>query len=411
MHPDVLRVMEMEDFDDRLLNEMYGWVDRCATQCAAYDGDYVVDLGTASIMAGPSRFQALKAAAIYCGLFEPVEKVDEKTGKTRPMLKLIEDQDLFHMLLKSDKERDANRRKDNNDKAKKAELIKRDGSNCRWCDRVVTFNNDRKSIKQGTIDHLNPNDLDDATPTPIERLVIACFDCNSKRQDGEHWTRELLPEPTHPYYSEDAAAWLSKHAGIVVQITKPRAQLHAPGTLIPITDHVKAPAAKAATEIDEATDTSGSSARTGQKVPARKPVEAPTATANTPASAEHTQRSIDHLAMEQVEWAEVARSSTTSPGEDPDKVEPPAAPSAATGTTGAPVAAETEKRIKTKSKQNQLIIKNPRDDESGFAGTGRDGTGQVGTGRDGNASSQHPSAPVNDSKPRRRRNRPRRRKN
>lgn len=225
-HPLVLRVLEMDEADDRLLNEMYGWVNRCATQSAAFDRDYIVEVGTAKQMAGLSRYKELLKAALSCGIFE--EKEIEENGSMRRVLKLVEEEDLFHMILKSDKEREKNRRADTYDLAKKGAIIKRDGAECRWCGRMVTFGNDRKSIKAGTIDHLDPKDLDNSDPTPIDRLVVACTSCNSSRKDGGFWDKELRPAPRTPYFTADAAAWLRDKAGILVKVSTERVELHAP---------------------------------------------------------------------------------------------------------------------------------------------------------------------------------------
>jgi hypothetical protein len=58
-HPIVLAAVEMEDADDRILNECFGFVGRCATQAAAYEQDYIITVGTAKHMAGSiARYNA-----------------------------------------------------------------------------------------------------------------------------------------------------------------------------------------------------------------------------------------------------------------------------------------------------------------------------------------------------------------
>ncbi|MDR4533225.1 hypothetical protein [Glutamicibacter sp. PS] len=404
MHPDVLRVLEMEECDDRLLNEMYGWLNRCATQCAAYDRDYIIEVGTAKTMAGMSRYPALLAAAVYCGLLEHKE-IDGKDGQRRKVLKLVEDQDLFHMILKSDKEREKNRRTDTYDVAKKAAIIKRDGSNCRWCDRVVTWNNDRKSVKAGTIDHLDPKDLDDSEPTPIERLAVACTSCNSSRKAGEYWDKELLPVPQRPYYSEDAQRWLKEKAGVHVQVTQPRIQTHTP-TPTPAPEPAQLPAPAGATAADDATAPSGASNSEPQDATAQSVVETPEATA-PPAQGRIERLSHSDMAAAVDDYEAMINELAQQAVEIPHQGETPAN-GGATATSGAP--RERQQSINAKSTNDQLIIKKSEGDGSGCAGTGRDGPGWVGK-RD--SSSTHASKPerIPDAPRRRsRRSRPRRRK-
>lgn len=406
-HPLVLRVLEMDEADDRLLNEMYGWVNRCATQSAAFDRDYIVEIGTAKQMAGLSRYKELLKAALSCGIFE--EKEIDENGSMRRVLKLVEEEDLFHMILKSDKEREKNRRADTYDLAKKGAIIKRDGAECRWCGRMVTFGNDRKSIKAGTIDHLDPKDLDNSDPTPIERLVVACTSCNSSRKDGGFWDKELRPAPRSPYFTADAAAWLRDKAGILVKVSTERVELHAPKPA-PASSTVNGPASTDVTASDAATATTGSSATTGKHATAASKVERSEATDN-PARKERLSTSDMATELHDIEYSDMIAALEREAVETPRQGETPAGDEA-TDTTGSSPA---QSPINSESKNNQLIIKKPEGVGSGSVGTGRDGSGREGSGRAGwrdhsPADSPPTAKPSNNTQPRSRRRRPRRRK-
>ncbi|KWR73317.1 hypothetical protein RN04_03485 [Arthrobacter sp. W1] len=406
-HPLVLRVLEMDEADDRLLNEMYGWVNRCATQSAAFDRDYIVEIGTAKQMAGLSRYKELLKAALSCGIFE--EKDIEENGSMRRVLKLVEEEDLFHMILKSDKEREKNRRADTYDMAKKGAIIKRDGTECRWCGRIVTFGNDRKSIKAHTIDHLDPNDLDTSDPTPIERLVVACLDCNSRRKEGDFWNKELRPAPRDPYYTAEAAAWLRDKAGILVKVSAERVELHDPQPA-PASTPVNGPASTDATASDAATETSGSSTTTGKNATAARKVERSEATAS-PARKERLSTSDMATELHGIEYSEMIAALESEAVETPRQGETPAGDEATDSTGSSPA----QSPINSESKNNQLIIKKPEGVGSGYAGTGRVGTGRDGSGGAGwrdhsSADPRPPAMPSTNAQPRSRRRRPRRRK-
>ncbi|MFJ2318402.1 HNH endonuclease [Glutamicibacter sp. NPDC087661] len=406
-HPLILRVLEVNWVDDRLLNEVYGWVNRCATQSAAFDKDYIVEVGTARMLAGLSRYAELLKTTLYCGIFE--EKEIEENGKKRRVLKLVEEEDLFHMILKSDKDREKNRRADTYDMAKKGAIIKRDGAECRWCGRIVTFGNDRKSIKAHTIDHLDPTDLDTSDPTPIDRLVVACLDCNSTRKEGDFWDKELRPAPRIPYFTAAAAAWLRDKAGILVKVSTERVELHAPKPA-PASTPVNGPASTEVTASDEATDTTGSSTTTGKNATAASKVERSEATDN-PARKERLSTSDMATELHDIEYSEMIAALEREAVETPRQGETPAGDEA-TDTTGSSPA---QSPINSESKNNQLIIKKPEGVGSGSVGTGRDGSGREGSGRAGwrdhsPADSPPTAKPSNNTQPRSRRRRPRRRK-
>lgn len=404
-HPLILRVLEVNWVDDRLLNEAYGWVNRCATQSAAFDKDYIVEVGTARQLAGLSRYKELLKTVVYCGIFE--EKEVEENGSMRPVLKLVEDQDLFHMILKSEKEREKNRQADNRRPERSGPVRKRDGDECRWCGVVVKFSSDRKSARVGTIDHLNPRDLDSSEPTPFERLVVACKQCNSQRKDGSTWDRDLLPEPSNPYYSKATAEWLLDKCGYRVKVSEERRELFDPEPVPAIEGTTASMPEWARPVSDDATETSGASSIVPEATAPGK-VERREAT-DTPAR--EKPRSHSDLAS----FPAVHDDETV---ETPISGETPEATKQAADTSGQQVQHSSPKpppcdqpQIKNKSTGHQLIIRDVEGGGSGFAGSGREGSGRAGSGLEQRSSVPEPAKPVDPTKPRSRRRRPRRRKN
>ncbi|MGP4995097.1 hypothetical protein [Glutamicibacter ardleyensis] len=404
-HPLILRVLEVNWVDDRLLNEAYGWVNRCATQSAAFDKDYIVEVGTARQLAGLSRYKELLKTVVYCGIFE--EKEIEENGSMRPVLKLVEDQDLFHMILKSEKEREKNRQADNRRPERSGPVRKRDGDECRWCGVVVKFSSDRRSARVGTIDHIDPRDLDSSEPTPFERLVVACKQCNSQRKDGATWDRDLLPEPSNPYYSKVTAEWLLDKCGYRVKVSEERRELFDPEPVPAIEGTTASMPEWARPVSDDATETSGASSIVPEATAPGK-VERREAT-DTPAR--EKPRSHSDLAS----FPAVHDDETV---ETPTSGETPEATKQATDTSGQQVQHSSPKtpprdqpQIKNKSTDHQLIIRDVEGGGSGFAGSGREGSGRAVSGLEARSSVPVPAKPADPTKPRSRRRRPRRRKN
>ncbi|NQD40526.1 hypothetical protein [Glutamicibacter halophytocola] len=404
-HPLVLRVLEVHWVDDRLLNEVYGWVNRCATQSAAFDRDYIVEVGTAMQLAGISRYKELLKTAAYCGIFE--EKEIEEKGSKRPVLKLVEEADLFHMILKSEKEREKNRQADNRKPERSGPVRKRDGDECRWCGVIVRFGNgaggDQKSARVGTIDHLDPRDLDDDEPTPFERLVVACKQCNSSRKDGATWDRPLRPIPADPYYSRATADWLLDKCGCRVKVSEQRRELFDPAPAPAFEGSTASMPEWARQASDDATANSGASSFDSNAT-ADGTVERPRAT-DTPAS-ELPRSHSDLLAFPAVHDQDETV-------ETPASGETPAAAEQATDNSGQPAqhsrkrARPDQSQIKKRSTDHQTPINEDEGGGSGCAGSGRDGQGRA--GKLDTPTNEFPEPPSN-LKPRSRRRRPRRRK-
>lgn len=320
-HPITLRALEMEDADDRILNEVYGWVNRCATQSAAFDQDYIVSIGTAKAMAGSfARFESLKAAAIFCGYLTEVMITVE--GEQRKVLKLVEEQDLFHMILKAEKDWTKQQQADNRNLAKTGPVRLRDGDACRYCGRSVTWGQDRKSVRKASIDHLVPGE-----EGQIDTMVVCCKECNGRRGADPDSVWKPLPVPPEPLIGELTARWLTEKCGIP---TKPNTNR------IPTTPISPAPV-------------------NGQQVSERTPaVEQPIvavpakdeATEATPGLSSDSDTSIPDGAVEEAEVTEQQPASRSEQISDAD----------------------------------HRSINTERSGRSGYAGSGRDGPGQVGSG-------------------------------
>lgn len=213
-HPIVLAPVEMDDADDRIVNECFGFMARCATQAAAYERDYIISVGTARHMAGSlSRYNALIAAAKFSGYI--TEVLVEVDGEQRKAFKLVEDTDLFHMILKAEREWNNQRKRDTRDTALTVKVRLRDGDACRYCGKSVAWG-DTKSGRGATYDHTNPGQ-----GGTVDTLVVCCRECNGRRGDDPDSVWKTLPVPAEPLYGPATVAFIEKH-GTPVQPTYTR---------------------------------------------------------------------------------------------------------------------------------------------------------------------------------------------
>jgi len=176
-HPVTLAPLEDEAADERTVNELFGFAVRCAVRAAAHETDYVVTVGTARSVAG-GRYETLVPAAIRAGYFSWVE-LEAEDGTTRRALKLLEEADLFHMILRDERAWTNARKRDTSNPTLTAPVRERDGDACRWCGQVVVWSGDRKSGRAGTYDHVRPGQPAESP----DDLVVACKTCNSARGD------------------------------------------------------------------------------------------------------------------------------------------------------------------------------------------------------------------------------------
>lgn len=195
-YPLLLAVAAVEGADDRLLNEVGGWLWRCATASAGHMTNGVIDAGTAALFGG-SRTGVLVKTAVSVGLLHPV------AGSTPPAWRLIDDPEFLHIRDRDAVMWERQRDRDRKNPQLTAHVRLRDGDACRYCGQVVDFRA-RKGGRSGTYDHTEPGQA--ATP---ETYVVCCRTCNSKMGDGERLP--LLPAPTEPYYAEKTRTWLDDH--------------------------------------------------------------------------------------------------------------------------------------------------------------------------------------------------------
>ncbi|QGU03118.1 hypothetical protein CKALI_11370 [Corynebacterium kalinowskii] len=201
MHPRLLGVVEYVDFDERLLNETFGFLVRCATQAAGFITDYVVDFGTATVIAGPSRVRDLLGVCEFAGLMQPIDI------EGRRQWKIMEDPEFIHMRLQEELEWEKQRKADNGDPALTIQIRLRDGDACRYCGSVVKWTA-RKGKIAGTYDHRVPGEAG-----TLETMVVACGSCNAKRGNDPTADRILppYPVPEEPYYSDSTIEWINSH--------------------------------------------------------------------------------------------------------------------------------------------------------------------------------------------------------
>lgn len=206
-HPIVLGVLEHEDVDDRLLNETFGFVVRCATQSAAHLTDYVINRGTAIQMAGMARADFLLNVAIFAGYMTQIQI--DADGGTRKAYKLVDDPEFIHMRTKEEIDWERQRKNDNSNPALIVPVRWRDGDACRYCLQVVNWKA-RTGRLAATYDHLKPGYAE--TPDDI---VVACGACNQSKGrrdlDEVQDRMTLKPEPASPYYSPSTVAWFDSN--------------------------------------------------------------------------------------------------------------------------------------------------------------------------------------------------------
>ncbi len=212
-HPIVMRVLSLpllrgrQQIDERevVLNELFGFVVRCALQSAGHTTDYVLEEGTLWMIGGP-RTERLIQLGLKSGYFTKIRHL----GLTA--YKLVDDPEFLHMRLKAEMEWEQQQRADSSNPALTVPVRLRDGDACRYCSVVVNFAA-RKGNRAGTYDHRQPGQQ---ARTPAD-LVVACQACNSSRRDFADADDRipLLQPPVNPFYSTSTAAFLAKHGHTV----------------------------------------------------------------------------------------------------------------------------------------------------------------------------------------------------
>ena len=185
--------------DPRLVNELAGFVVRCASEAAAHVTDYRIDYAIiVAVAGGMSEAERLIDLAIRYELLKPAGK-DAWT--------LIDDPKYLHMRSKTDVSNDNVRSKDQRNDALYLEALLRDGDNCRFCACTVIWN-DQKTGRGRTMEHLDINNQ----PTRLHEYVVCC------RHDQNNPERPaLLPPPKEPVYGRRARDEVKKRTGRSLQ--------------------------------------------------------------------------------------------------------------------------------------------------------------------------------------------------
>ena len=393
-HPVVLAVLEDPRCDDRLMNEAFGFVQRCALQSTAHLTDYVISHGTAVQMAGASRAAELIDVAITAGYWTA-----ETDADGRQCYRLLDDDSFIHMRTREEIEWEQQRKLDNSNPDLTVPVRLRDGDACRYCGLVVNFHGDRKSQKAGTYDHLirKPQSPDD--------MVVACQKCNGTLQDAprSHREQQLMPAPEKPYFKPATLAKLADNEYVQthnITLPAPSEPDVRAGRVPPGRDR-GTPATKAAqTPPAEPARSEGLSDSQSERDPAGEPVR-PVGPGGIPSHGDP--------ADDSASGPPGIPSPEGGPAEAPVSPGPLGIPSSEGGPAGETTApgprdyltasrSETprEPRSGTQadSSRFQQIPADRRHPGSGYAGTGRDGSGRAGTGWVGAGRTPSPPDPA-----------------
>lgn len=200
-YPALMQLQGTKGADDRLLNEVFGFVWRCSCQSAAHLTDYVVDAGTAHMLGG-ARTDELVRLCVKAGVFTP-RTINGVRGWV-----LLQDPEFIHIQLAQEVHQARQQRNDTRNPTLRVPVVLRDGDNCRWCGIGVQWRGKRTN-RTATLDHLRPGE-----PGTVETLVVACLGCNSGRKDNvETWDENhtLRPAPTAPNWGKTSAQYLTEH--------------------------------------------------------------------------------------------------------------------------------------------------------------------------------------------------------
>jgi len=199
-YPDLMKVHGMDGTDQRTVNELSGWLLRCAFQVAAHKTDYEVDMGTAHML-GNGRGPELIALAVRAGLVT----IEERDGLRHLVIK--QDPEFIHIPTRAELEWAAQRNSDRRNTRLLVQVLLRDGDNCRWCGILVHWTG-TTTDRKGEWDHMDPTQPE----TTKDLLVVSCLRCNRGRGvDREAWdsSHELREPPEHPRFGKHSAKRLT----------------------------------------------------------------------------------------------------------------------------------------------------------------------------------------------------------
>lgn len=199
-YPRLLQIAGFPGADARTVNEVFGFVLRCATQSAGHLTDYVVDVGTAQMIGG-TRTRKLIGWCVQAGLLTPVKV------KGVEQYVIVNDDEFIHIRTKQEIEWERTQRSDTRDPGLIVQVRLRDGDNCRWCGVLVKWTG-RKSNRSAVYDHLKPGEA-----ATVDTLVVACVRHNSARKANPQWEVDhpLRPAPARPNYEALTARFLTEN--------------------------------------------------------------------------------------------------------------------------------------------------------------------------------------------------------
>lgn len=210
-HPLVLGIALLEPGNPRVVNELFGFVSRCAGASAEHLLDHHVPIGTALHFAmgeGPRLIDLGKRA----GLWKEViwtPNVDEQPPST--FLKLVEDEDLWHMPTRKQVYFERSRKRDRAGLTA-ARIRFRDGDHCRYCGNWVDAGQKQTTARTLTVDHLTPGEEFTGSSSPDDG-VVACQSCNAKLRQKPRAERVKLLKtvPSQPEYTRSTKEFLIEH--------------------------------------------------------------------------------------------------------------------------------------------------------------------------------------------------------
>ncbi|GAA4627298.1 HNH endonuclease [Cellulomonas oligotrophica] len=199
-HPKLMKIDALPEADERLLNECRGFLWALSTQSAQHDTDYYVEVGTARMMGGV-RWRELVEVAVRVGLL-----TEHEVDGLR-VFKLVEDENLWHIRSRAEKEWAAQQANDVKDPAIKVHVVRRDGDQCRYCGVLTQWRGPRHHATF-TLDHRVPGQAG-----TVATMVVACWRCNTSRSNNPQWDDDhpLRQPPAHPRYGRWAAEYLTNN--------------------------------------------------------------------------------------------------------------------------------------------------------------------------------------------------------
>jgi len=193
--PRTIAPLELEDADERTVDEVFGFAVRLACEVTGKETDRLATRAMARSLAGtPARAQYLMGILVQSGVYEVAE-----SG-----WRLINDPNYLHVQAQVEVDRNRIRGKDSRNDALTVNARLRDGDHCRYCKKEVNWR-DRKSLRGATWEHTNISQQ----PTRLHEFVVCCFECNR-----EPATRgPLLLPPSPPKYGVDTRQYVKERLG------------------------------------------------------------------------------------------------------------------------------------------------------------------------------------------------------